>query len=120
GGGGRGDEGEDGGGGEFEGEVVDQEVVAEALLEAVEIDDVLAQPLRHRDDDLRGLGGLFRRLLHQLLVALIARLRFGLAGARAGGDPFALARERALARLLLAALLPRPLLLLPQPRRVGA
>jgi hypothetical protein len=59
---------------QLEGEVVDQEIVAVALLEAGEIDDVLPQPLRHRNDDLRGLRGLFRGLLHQVLIALITRL----------------------------------------------
>ena len=56
----------------------------------------------------------------QFLVALIARLRLGLAGARRGGDPLLLARERLLARLLLAALLRQPLLLLLQPGRIVA
>ena len=56
----------------------------------------------------------------KLLVALVARLGFRLPGARRGGDPFLLARERALVRLLLAAFLLEPLLLLLQPGRVIA
>src|SRR3954462_11486959 len=64
---------------QLEGEIVDQQVAAERLGEPVEIDDVLAEPLGHRDDDLRGLGGLLRGLLHQLLVALITGLGLRLA-----------------------------------------
>src|SRR5262245_4784606 len=55
--------------------------------------------------------------LKKKIIALVARLRLGLAGAWRGRDPFLLAGERALARLLLAALLLQPLLLLYQPRR---
>src|SRR5262249_54923403 len=86
----------------------------------LEVNDVLAEPLGHRNDDLRGLGLLLGRLLDELLVALVARLRFGLGGARGRGDPFLLARKRALARFLLAALLLEPLLLLCEPSRVVA
>ena len=103
-----------------EAEIVDQEVVAVAFLEAREVDDVLPQPLHHRNDDLRALGGLLRGLLHQVLVALIARLGFGLARARGSRDPFPLARERALVRRFLAALLLETLLLLPEPGRIIA
>src|SRR6516225_3613082 len=103
-----------------EAEIVDQEVVAVAFLEALEVDDVLPEPLRHRNDDLRALGALLRRLLHQLLVALIARLRLRLPRARGCRDPFPLARERALVRRLLAALLLEALLLLSEPGRVVA
>ena len=91
-----------------------------ALGEPLEVDDVLPEPLGHRNDDLRGLGGLLRGLLHQFLVALIARLGLRLPRARGGRDPFLLARERALARLLLAAFLREPLLLLREPGRVVA
>ena len=105
---------------QLEGEVVDQQVVAERLGETLEIDDVVAEPLGHRDDDLRGLGGLLRGLLHQLLVALIAGLGLRLPRARRGRDPLLLARERALARFFLAALLREPLLLLREPGRVVA
>src|SRR5262249_29648009 len=96
---------------QLEGEAVDQEIVAESLGELGKVDDVLAQPLGDRDDDLGGLRRLIGGLLQELLVALVARLRLRLAGARARCDPLALARERALARLLLAALLLEPLLL---------
>src|SRR6516165_3644546 len=77
-------------------------------------------PPGDRNDDLRGLGLLFAGLLQQFLVALVARLGLGLAGARRSRDPFLLAGERALARFLLAAFLLQPLLLLHQPGRVIA
>src|SRR5579863_3647574 len=86
----------------------------------LEVDDVLPEPLGDRDDDLRGLRLLLAGLLQQILVALVARLGFCLPRARRGGDPFLLARERALARLLFAAFLFEPLLLLPEPGRVVA
>ena len=86
----------------------------------IEVDDVLAEPLGHRDDDLRGLGLLLARLLQQVLVALIARLRFRLPGLGRRSNPFLLALERALMRGLLAALLHQPLLLLHQPGRIVA
>src|SRR3954454_23886313 len=105
---------------QLEGEVVDQQVAAERLGEPVEIDDVLTEPLGHRNDDLRGLGGLLRSLLHRFLVALIAGLGLCLPRARGGRDPFLLARERALARFFLAALLREPLLLLRKPGRIVA
>ena len=60
------------------------------------------------------------RLGHQLLVALDARLRLGLPSLRRGGNPFALALDRALAGLLLAASCSQPLLLLLEPGGVIA
>ncbi len=90
------------------------------LRKLLELDDVLPEPLGDRNDDLRGLRLLLAGLFQQFLVALVARLGFGLAGARRGGDPFLLAGQRALVRLVLAAFLFEPLLLLHQPRRVIA
>ncbi len=105
---------------QLEGEVVDQRAVAKAFAEALEIDHVLAEPLGHRNGDLRGLGLLLAGLLQQLLIALVARLGFGLARLRRGRDPFLLARQRALVRGVLAAFLLEALLLLHQPGRVIA
>ncbi len=70
----RADHADDAARGQLEGEVVDQEVVAVALFEIREVDNVLAEPFRHRNDDLRCLSGLLGRLLQQVLVALIAGL----------------------------------------------
>ena len=69
---------------QFEGEVVDQQIVAKALGQVVKIDNVLAKPFGHRNRDLRhrvllGIGD-----LEQVLVALVARFRFGLPCFRRG------------------------------------
>ena len=90
------------------------------LLEALEIDHVLAEPLGHRNGDLRGLGLLLAGLLQQFLIALVARLGLGLARLGRGRDPFLLARQRALMRGVLAAFLREALLLLRQPGGVIA
>src|SRR5205807_3941743 len=82
--------------------------------------DVLAEPFGDRDDDLRRGRLLVSRLLEQVLVALVARLGFRLPRLRRGGDPFGFARECALARFFLAALLGKALLLLREPRRIVA
>src|SRR5579885_1993697 len=66
---------------------------------------VRAEPLGDRNDDLRRGGSFFALLGEKLLVALDARLRFGLARLGACGDPLRLGLELAAARLLLAALL---------------
>jgi hypothetical protein len=86
----------------------------------IEVNDVLPQPLGDWNDDLRGLRLLLAGLFQQFLVTLVARLGFGLAGTRRGGDPFLLAGERALVSLVLAAFLFEPFLLLHEPRRVIA
>src|SRR5206468_7192286 len=83
-------------------------------------DDVVAEPLVDRDDDLRGGVDLVVLLGDQLLVARDARLGLGLAGLRRGGDPLLLTGDRALADHVLAALLLQALLLLHQPGRVVA
>src|SRR5262249_53210358 len=114
------DDADDAAGRQLEGEVVDEKVVTEPFGQVLEVDDVLAQAFGHRNDDLRGLLSLVGGLLQQLLVALVARLGLRLAGARARRNPLALARQRALARLLLAAFLLEPLLLLLEPSRIVA
>ena len=116
----RSDDADDAAGRQFEGEVVDQQVVAEAFAQVFEIDHVLAEPLGHRNDDLRdrvllGIGD-----LEQLLVALVARLGFRLPRLRRRRYPLAFAIERAPARLILAAFLLHALLFLMQPGGVVA
>ncbi len=107
-------------GGSLTCQIVDQEIVAKAFAQMLEVDDVLPEPLGDRDDDLRGLRLLLAGLFQQFLVALVTRLGFRLPRPRRSGDPFLLARERALVRLVLAAFLFEPLLLLLEPRRVIA
>ena len=80
----RADHADDAAGRQIERKVVDQQVVAIAFLEMVEVDHVLAEPLGHRNGDLRdgvlpGVGD-----LEQFLIALVARLGFGLPRLRRG------------------------------------
>ena len=105
---------------QLEGEIVDQLAIAEALAEAFEVDHVVAEPLGHRNGDLRGLGLLLAGLLQQIFIALVARLGLGLARLGRGRDPFLLARQRLLVRGVLAAFLFEALLLLHQPGRIIA
>src|SRR6202158_2048104 len=105
---------------QFEAQVLDQQIVAVALGQTVGVDDVRAEPLRARNDDRRGLRALVRALGDELLIGAIALLGFRLARARRGRDPLALARERALVRLLLAALLHEPLVFLLEADRIIA
>ena len=105
---------------QLERQVLDQHAVAEALRQVLEVDDVVAQPLRHRDDDLRRARPLVVLLRDEVLVALDAGLGLGLARLGRCRHPLALALQRALAGLLLAPLLLQPLLLLLQPGRVVA
>src|ERR1700722_2647430 len=99
-------------------EVIDQKVAAESLSKMIEVDDVLTEPFRHGNRDLRDAVGLGVGDLEQFLVALVARLRFGLPRLRRGRNPLLLALKRAPPRLTLAAFLLEPLLLLPQPGRI--
>src|SRR5271169_1446341 len=63
---------------QLEGEIVDQQIVAEALGEVGEVDDILAEPLGDRNDDLRGLRLPLAGLLEQLVVTLVTGLGFRL------------------------------------------
>ena len=114
------DHADDAAGRQAESEIVDQEVVAIALAQLFEVDNGLPQPLRDRNNDLRALRGLLRRLLHEIFIALIAGLRLRLPRARGRRDPFTLAREGALVRRLFTTLLLQPLLLLLEPGRIIA
>src|SRR6202035_3000235 len=82
----------------------------ERVAGLIDIDDVLPETLGHRNRDLRGLGLLLAGLLQQFLVALVARLGFGLAPLRRGRDPFLFALQRALMGDVLAAFLGQALL----------
>ncbi len=111
---------DDAAGRQLERQVVDEQAIAERLLQPLELDDVLAQPFRHRDDDLGDRGHALLALGDEILVALDAGLRLRLAGLGRGGDPLAFLLQGALARLVLAAFLQQALLLLLQPGRVVA
>src|SRR5690606_6948016 len=73
-------------------QVVGPRPAVKALLDAFQLVHHVAEALRDRDDDL-GVAGpdVFRRI-DQLFVGLEAGLGLGLAGLRAGRDPFLLAR----------------------------
>src|SRR6202045_4479871 len=78
-------------------------------------DDMIAEPLGDRNDDLRRRHRLVVLLGDEILIALDTGLGFGLAGLGARRDPFGLGFELAPARLLLAAFLAKTFLLLIQP-----
>src|SRR5690606_11694911 len=71
-------------------EIVHQQTIAEALAHPLEVDDILAEPLARRNDDLRIARTALGCLLHQLLIGVDTRLGLGLAGAGACRNPLAL------------------------------
>src|SRR3712207_6681019 len=105
---------------QLEREAVDEELVAEGFFEIVELDDVVAQALGDRDDDLSGRRALLVGLGHEVLVALDTGLRLGLTSLRRGRHPLALALDGALVGRVLTAFLLEALLLLLEPGRVIA
>ena len=80
----RADDADDAAGRQLEGKVVDQQIVAVAFLEMVEVDDVLAEPLGDRNGDLRHLVDLGVGDLEQFVIALVTRLGFRLPRFRRG------------------------------------
>src|SRR5208337_3842204 len=105
---------------QLERQLVDQQPLAVALRQVLEVDDVLPEPLGHGNDDLRGRRRLLVALLDELVIGLDARLRLRLTGFWRSRDPLAFLGQRPLARGVLAALLLEALLLLLEPRRVVA
>ncbi len=101
-------------------EIVDQQVVAVALLELARFDDDVAEARAGRDVDFGGLDLLRGVLAQQVLVRVEARLALGLTRARRHADPFELALERLLATRFGLLFLRETLLLLLEPRGVVA
>src|SRR4029077_8324556 len=101
-------------------EILDQQMVAEALADALRLDDEIAETRAGRQHDLRRLGRLLAALRDQRIIGRDPRLALGLAGARALPHPFQFALQGAAARLLLPALGLEPRLLLFEPARVIA
>ena len=101
-------------------QILDEQVVAVALLEVPRLDDDVAEPRAGSDVDLRRLDLLGALLAQQLLVGVEPRLPFGLARARRHADPFELALERSLPFRLGLFLLRESVLLLFEPRRIVA
>ena len=114
---------DDAGARQRERQVLDQQPVAVALAQALDLDDRVAQPRPGRDGDLQLALRRTSRvvgLVEQLLVGAEAGLALGLAGLGAHAHPFELARERALPGVDLLLLARMPLQLLLEPARVVA
>ena len=81
----------------LERQVLDQQPVAVALAQVLDLDDLLAEARPGRDDDLELARGalVVRCLVEQLLVGGEARLALRLAGARREPHPVELAGQRA-------------------------
>src|SRR5690606_37338386 len=105
----RSDDTDNAAGRQLEGQIFDQNLVAIALSQALDLDDDIAQPLAGGNDDLRVGGLAVLSLLHQFLIGLDARFRLGLTRLGRGSDPLALAPDRLLARVVFAALLDQAL-----------
>ena len=116
----RADDADDAAGGQLEGEVVDQDVVAEGLGEVFRFQHDAAETGTGRDADLRGHDLLALGFGGHLLIGVDTRLGFGLAGLLAGADPFEFLGEGALAADIVARLLFHPLGLLFDPAGIVA
>src|SRR5690606_25068867 len=114
------DDADDGAVGDDQREIVDQQPVAEALADVAELDDVVAQALARRNEDLVGLLPLLVLDRLQLLQAGQARLALGTAALGVLPGPFQLALNGLLAGLLLVLFLPEALVLLLEPLGVVA
>src|SRR3954470_21216283 len=114
----RADDADDGPGRYLERYLVDQQALAIALGDVLELDHLVAQALRDRDEDFLRLVALLMLLRRQLLEARKARLRLRLAALGVLPHPLELGLHRLDARLLLAALDLEALLLLLEPARV--
>src|SRR5213075_3258766 len=101
-------------------EVLDQQLVAEALAQPLGLDHDAAQVRRRRDVDLDLVELDVALLRDQRLEVRQARLLLGLAAPGVLAHPLELGGDRALARLLAALLLGEALLLLLEPARVVA
>src|SRR5690606_35727889 len=95
------DDADDGAGRHLEAQVVDQQAVAEALGDALELDDLLPQALARRDEDLVGFLALLVVDRLQFLDPRQARLALGAAALGVAARPLEFLGDRLLARLLL-------------------
>ena len=118
----RADDPDDAGLRQREGQVLDEDPVAVALAQALDLDDLVAEARPGRDGDLElavgGLGGV--GLGQQLLVGAEAGLALGLAGLRRQAHPLELAGEGPLAGVRGALLAGEAGQLLLEPARVVA
>src|SRR5437867_371902 len=99
-------------------EVVDEEVVAVALLQIACLDDDIAETRARRNVDFRGLNLLRGLLAEQIFVRIESRLALGLPRARRHANPFELALERPLTPRLGLLFLRETTAFLLQPGRI--
>ena len=92
-----------------EAQILEQQFVAIGLGQALDLDDVAAEPLGHLDQDLRLARRAVLLRLDQLVEGADAGLGLGLARLGRAADPFELVVDRLLLALLLALLLLQPL-----------
>ena len=114
------DDADDGACRHLEAEVVDQHAVAEALGDALELDDLVAQALGHRDEDLVGLVARWYSTSLSSSKARQAGLALGLPRLGVGAHPLEFLLHRLHARVFLLLLDLEALFLLVQPVGVVA
>src|SRR5262249_10148781 len=112
------DDADDAAAGQSEGEAVDQDLVAERLLQIPRRHDVVAEPGWRRNHELVLQDLLGRLLRRELFVLLNACLALGLSRARRETHPLELALERALAGRFRFLFRRETRLLLAEPGRV--
>src|SRR5690606_33661119 len=100
---------------QLERQILDQQVITEALAQVLRLDHDIAEARPQRDHDLCRVVLLLAGLGLQLLERGDARLAFRLARARARPDPFQFLGQRSLARRLGPLLLLQALALLFEP-----
>ena len=103
-----------------EGQILEQQLVAERLGDVLRLDHLRAEPLGHLDHDLRLARLAVGLRVLQLFELPEARLGLGLPALGGLADPFQLLGQRALAAALLALLLRQALGLLVEIGRVIA
>ena len=106
------DHADDAAGWQAEGQVLEQQLVAIGLGQALGLDHLAAKPLGRLDQDLRLAGRAVFLGFDQLVERLDPRLGFGLARLGALADPFQLVGDGLLLALVLALFLFEPLRLL--------
>jgi hypothetical protein len=82
--------------------ILEHQLVAIALADSPDLDDLAAEALGHLDEDLRLAGHIFFLRGDQLVELGDTRLRLGLAGLGALPDPFELMPDGRLAAAFLA------------------
>src|SRR5262249_14089802 len=96
-------------------QIVDQQPLAVALAQVLDLDDRIAEPFARRDVDLARLVALLKLARSELLVALQAGLALGLTRLGILSHPLELVLQGLAQRLALALLDCEPLLLLLEP-----